>query len=58
MTTDVGTDAAAVSLDRETRIPPAGAAASSVMVPVADAPPVTEEGLIVSVATPGGLTVS
>ena len=46
---DAGTWAAAMLLARFTAIPPAGAAPVSVTVPVIEAPPVTDEGVTVTV---------
>ena len=53
-----GTVAAALSLDRATTVPPVGAAAFKVTVPVEFAsPPVTVVGSRASKETAGGLTV-
>src|SRR6185295_928021 len=55
--TEAGTVAALPLLESVTAAPPAGAAALSVTVPVADAPPETLEGetaRVDSVAVPGG----
>lgn len=56
----LATDALALDDERETRAPPAGAAAASVTVPVADEPPFTELGEteIDAMATARALIVS
>jgi hypothetical protein len=46
--TDAGTEAAVLLLDRETEMPPVGAALVKVTVPVEDAPRVTLAGLSVT----------
>ena len=51
--TPAGTWAAALSLVRVTRVPPLGAATSSVTVPVAAWPPVTIAGLTANAASVG-----
>src|SRR5689334_18305192 len=56
--TFAGTDAAALLLERVTSMPPTGAAALSVTVPVALLPAYSEEGLMLSPATGGTVTVS
>ena len=48
--TEAGTTAAALLLARATTLPPAGAAADNVMVPVLGFPPITEVGFSVRVA--------
>ena len=57
-----GTDTAAELSDSDTTMPPAGAAAVKVTVPVADSPPTTVAGLTDRAETDagagGGLTVS
>jgi hypothetical protein len=52
--TDAGTVAAALLLVRATVKPPAGAAAVSVTVPVADEPPIGAVGLRTRLCRPGG----
>ena len=55
--TPAGTWAALLSLVRATRVPPLGAATSSVTVPVAAWPPVTVAGLTASATSVGGAGV-
>ena len=55
--TELGTDAAGFALAKPIKAPPAGAAPVRLTMPVADCPPVTVDGVTLSVfkaAAPGG----
>ena len=58
MVTVAGTEVAALLSESWTIAPPAGAAPSSMTVPVTEVPPVTLEALRLSDATRGGVTVT